>query len=423
MADGAADGRAGRAVCYRASADARRSRRCISRRRDWPLEERPAEGRHRPGDFRAAGGPQRTLRLARALSRTRSAGAGGCGGVLRPRRRHRARHRRAARARRAQATTAAGDPRRLGRRQVVLPAGGFMAAACPRRCAMAAAARDPRRARGSNRRPGRTAGGAGRGAPALRTAGKPQRSARAAGEPRAVCRPAARLALGSGKAYCYRTPPFPLPVICLDQGEELFGTDAGAESETLLQIARAAIDADEALALVTIRSDAYGGMQNAKALAGVDQVPLSLGPVPQGEIARVIREPAEILRRKVGPDAPRVRCRRHRAAAEGDGRRGRRAAAAGLRAATADARARGRELSSAWSSCRSPAALPRLSSRRRSAAFTEPDTRADRADRREVLRRLFVPRLARINRDSKEPQRRMASKATCRPISCRSPAR
>ena len=48
----------------------------------------------------------------------------------------------------------------------------------------------------------------------------------------------------------------------------------------------------------------YGAMQGAKALAGIDQVPLSLGPVPHGEIARVIREPAEILRRKAGPVAP-----------------------------------------------------------------------------------------------------------------------
>ena len=31
---------------------------------------------------------------------------------------------------------------------------------------------------------------------------------------------------------------------------------------------------------------------------------LSLGPVPQGEISAIIREPAEILRRKVGPDLP-----------------------------------------------------------------------------------------------------------------------
>src|SRR5262245_45954523 len=99
-------------------------------------------------------------------------------------------------------------------------------------------------------------------------------------------------------------PPYPLPVLCLDQGEELFAADAGKDSEKLLQLARTAIDSDEALLLVTIRSDAYGLMQNARALAGIDQVPLSLGPVPHGEIARVIREPSEILRRKAGPSAP-----------------------------------------------------------------------------------------------------------------------
>ena len=50
-------------------------------------------------------------------------------------------------------------------------------------------------------------------------------------------------------------PPYPLPVLCLDQGEELFAADAGRESEKLLELARAAMDADEALLLVTIRSD------------------------------------------------------------------------------------------------------------------------------------------------------------------------
>lgn len=95
--------------------------------------------------------------------------------------------------------------------------------------------------------------------------------------------------------------PQPLPVLCLDQGEEVFAASAAPESEKLLLLARAAIDADAALLLVSIRSDSYGAMQGAKALAGIDQVPLSLGPVPQGEIARVIREPAEILRRKAPP--------------------------------------------------------------------------------------------------------------------------
>jgi hypothetical protein len=100
------------------------------------------------------------------------------------------------------------------------------------------------------------------------------------------------------------SPPYPLPLLCLDQGEELFAADAGTESDKLLRLARAAIDADAALLLVTIRSDAYGLMQSASTLASIDQVPLSLGPVPQGEIARIIREPSEVLRRNAGPSAP-----------------------------------------------------------------------------------------------------------------------
>ena len=99
-------------------------------------------------------------------------------------------------------------------------------------------------------------------------------------------------------------PPYPLPVLCLDQGEELFVADAGAESAKLLQLARAAIDADAALLLVTIRSDSYGRMQSAEVLAGIEQVALPLGPIAQGEIGRIIREPSEVLRRKAGPQAP-----------------------------------------------------------------------------------------------------------------------
>ena len=108
----------------------------------------------------------------------------------------------------------------------------------------------------------------------------------------------------AGRRALIAEPPFPLPVVCLDQGEEVFAGSAPPESEKFLQLARAAIDADAALLLVSIRSDSYGAMQGAKALVGIDQVPLSLGPVPHGEIARVIREPAEILRRKAGPIAP-----------------------------------------------------------------------------------------------------------------------
>src|SRR5262249_57973994 len=51
-------------------------------------------------------------------------------------------------------------------------------------------------------------------------------------------------------------------------------------------------------------SEAYGLMQRASTLAGIAQVPLRLGPVPQGETARIILEPSEVLRRKTGPSAP-----------------------------------------------------------------------------------------------------------------------
>jgi len=37
-------------------------------------------------------------------------------------------------------------------------------------------------------------------------------------------------------------PPYPLPILCLDQAEELFAADAGPESEKLLRLARGAID-------------------------------------------------------------------------------------------------------------------------------------------------------------------------------------
>ena len=92
-------------------------------------------------------------------------------------------------------------------------------------------------------------------------------------------------------------------VVCLDQGEEFFSGDAEDESERWLRLARAASEANEALILVTIRSDAYSEMQNAKALAGIEQVPLSLGPVPQGEIGRHYS-------RAGGNPAPQSRTRR-----------------------------------------------------------------------------------------------------------------
>jgi WD40 repeat protein len=202
-------------------------------------------------------------------------------------------------------------------------------------------------------------------------------------------------------------PPYPLSLLCLDQGEELFAADAGAEIEKLLSLARAAIDADAALLLVTIRSDAYGLMQSASTLAGIDQVPLSLGPVPQGEIARIIREPSEVLRRKAGPSAPMfdtaiVERLQNEIAGEMD--------ALPLLAFVLQRLMREHAGTSTIGvkELEQTGGVAAAIEQEAEAALADAGFGLDRAERREVLRRLFVPRLARIDRDSKAPQRRVA---------------
>ena len=202
-------------------------------------------------------------------------------------------------------------------------------------------------------------------------------------------------------------PPFPLPVLCVDQGEELFAAEAGPESERFLQLARAAIDADAALLLVTIRSDAYGAMQSAKVLAEVDQLPLSLGPVPHGEIGRVIREPAEILRRKAGPAAPvfdAAVIARLQAEIEGE------SDALPLLAFVLQRLMREHEGASTIGLAeleRTGGVADAIESEAE-AALADAGIASDRTARRDALRRLFIPRLARVDRDSKTAQRRIA---------------
>src|SRR5262249_51208988 len=202
-------------------------------------------------------------------------------------------------------------------------------------------------------------------------------------------------------------PPYPLPLLCLDQGEELFAADAGAESDKLLSLARAAIDADAALLLVTIRSDAYGRMQIASTLAGIDQAPLSLGTVPQGEIARIIREPSEVLRRKAGPSAPIfdtaiVERLQNEIAGEMD--------ALPLLAFVLQRLMREHAATSTIGveELEQTGGVAAAIEEEAEAALADAGFGPDRAEQREVLRRLFIPRLARIARDSKAPQRRVA---------------
>lgn len=212
----------------------------------------------------------------------------------------------------------------------------------------------------------------------------------------------------AAKRALLQQPPFPLPVICLDQAEEIFGSGAGAESERLLQLTRAASEAGEALILATIRSDAYSGMQNAKAFAGIDLVPLSLGPVPQGEIGRIICEPAEILRRKVGPsapvfDAPLVEKLQSDFVGETDA-----LPLLGFMLQRLMLEHTGEAVIGLAQVDRS-GGLAKAIELEAEAAFRDAGYVGSSAERREALRKLFVPRLVRINRNSKAAQRYVAS--------------
>jgi tetratricopeptide (TPR) repeat protein len=148
-------------------------------------------------------------------------------------------------------------------------------------------------------------------------------------------------------------------------------------------------------------------MQSSPLLADIHQVPLSLGPVPGGEIARLIREPSEVLRRKVGPSAPAFDAavvERLQAEIEGE------ADALPLLAFVLQRLMRehapaGKIGIKEFEQTGGVAAAIESEAE---AALVDASIVGDRAVRRDVLRRLFIPRLARINRESKVPQRHIA---------------
>ncbi len=86
----------------------------------------------------------------------------------------------------------------------------------------------------------------------------------------------------------------PTIVIAVDQAEELFRPEGGGESAALLELLRDLTAADDpaAIAIFAIRSDSYDALQNAKALVGMPQLPLSLPPMPRNAYREVIEGPA-----------------------------------------------------------------------------------------------------------------------------------
>lgn len=85
----------------------------------------------------------------------------------------------------------------------------------------------------------------------------------------------------------------PIPVIAIDQGEELFLTDR----KPLLPLLRELLITDDpaVIVLVTIRSDNYELLQTAPELEGVHQQMLNLPPMPKGSYAEVVKGPIQRL--------------------------------------------------------------------------------------------------------------------------------
>src|SRR5262249_17798867 len=126
-----------------------------------------------------------------------------------------------------------------------------------------------------------------------------------------------------------------------------------------------------------------------------------------GEIARIIREPAEILRRKAGPAAPLFDAaviERLQQEIEGEDD------ALPLLAFVLQRLMREHHgiPTIGLTALDRTGGVAAATESAAEAALDDAGIGRDRAQQRLALRRLFIPRLARIDRDSKMPQRRIA---------------
>lgn len=89
-------------------------------------------------------------------------------------------------------------------------------------------------------------------------------------------------------------PKPPVLVLSIDQGEELFLTEAQDEAQPFLALLRDLLvdDAPAVVVVFTIRSDNYERLQLAKELEGVRQETISLSVMPKGSYSEVIKGPA-----------------------------------------------------------------------------------------------------------------------------------
>ena len=90
----------------------------------------------------------------------------------------------------------------------------------------------------------------------------------------------------------------PTLILSVDQAEELFAPEGAAEAEWFLkllarELAPASAASRRILLIATIRSDRYQELQGASAITGIRQEPFNLPPLPASELKSVIEGPAE----------------------------------------------------------------------------------------------------------------------------------
>lgn len=209
-----------------------------------------------------------------------------------------------------------------------------------------------------------------------------------------------------------RLPP-PALVLSIDQGEELFLAEGAGEAAAFLTMLRELVLAasPKLIVLFTIRSDSYERLQTAEALEGIRQEPFNLPPMPHGAYQTIIEGPVRRLQdseRKLTIDPALTQ------ALLTDIETGAGKDALPLLAFTlerlyreygADGDLRLREYESLG---RIGGSIQAAVDAALEAADADPTIPKGHSERLRLLHRALIPALARVDRETGEPRRRVA---------------
>ncbi len=206
----------------------------------------------------------------------------------------------------------------------------------------------------------------------------------------------------------------PIPVLPIDQAEELFGAQGGEPAQRLLDLLGTALREGQLIAMFAIRSDRYGDLQTAQALAGLEQRPFSLPPIADGVLKDVIEGPAQRDRAEHGANGlnidPQLTDRLLRDWADADSLP---LLAFTLRRLLDDYGSDGRlALEDYEHSGQLQGALEAAISRAMQDATAAGTLPEDAQKREDLIRSTFVPWLVSIDPQSQQAQRRIAKRNT-----------